>query len=88
MQDLKQELDSAAQGVVYFSLGSNVRSANLTTDLRETIIGALSELPYKVLWKWETDHLPGQPPNVIIRKWLPQQDVLGKYIKLFISCGI
>lgn len=71
-------MDEAKQGVIYLSLGSNVKSANLSTELRKTITSALSELPYLVLWKWETDYLPNKPKNVITRQWLPQQDVLGK----------
>jgi hypothetical protein len=38
---------------------------------------AFSELPQKILWKWESDSLPGQPVNVKTGKWLPQQDILG-----------
>lgn len=78
-QDLQQLLDNAKEGVVYFSLGSNVKSANLTREKRQIIIDALSELPYTVLWKWEIDFLDRQPPNIITRRWLPQQDVLGKW---------
>lgn len=45
-----------------------------------------SELPYKVLWKFEADHMEGKPDNVKISKWLPQQDLLGHpNIKLFIT---
>lgn len=39
---------------------------------------AFAELPYDVLWKFENDSLPNLPKNVFIKKWLPQQDVLGK----------
>ncbi|KAF2892702.1 hypothetical protein ILUMI_13474 [Ignelater luminosus] len=87
-KDLQKEFDAAKEGVVYFSLGSNVRSASLSADVREKIIGALSEIPYKVLWKWEDESLPDQPKNVIIRKWLPQQDVLGHpKVKVFVTQG-
>ncbi|KAF2892698.1 hypothetical protein ILUMI_13470, partial [Ignelater luminosus] len=75
-KDLQKVLDAATGGFVYFSLGSNIRSANLSLNIREKVIGALSEIPYKVLWKWEDESLPGKPKNVIIRQWLPQQDVL------------
>lgn len=45
-----------------------------------------SELPYKVLWKFEDEDLPNKPENIKIRKWIPQQDVLGHpNIKLFIT---
>lgn len=36
-----------------------------------------SRLPQRVLWKWESDSMPGKPDNVMLRRWLPQQDVLG-----------
>lgn len=49
---------------------------------------ALSELHYKVLWKYETENLKDKPKNVKISKWLPQQDILAhKNIKLFIMQG-
>lgn len=47
-----------------------------------------ARLPYKILWKYEVEELPNKPSNVEIRKWLPQQDVLGHpNIKLFITQG-
>lgn len=40
--------------------------------------------------KWESDSLEGKPENVLIGKWLPQDDILAhKNVKLFIShCGL
>jgi hypothetical protein len=29
------------------------------------------------MWNWESDRLSGQPANVKIGEWLPQQDILG-----------
>lgn len=77
-KDLQETLDSAKEGVIYFSLGSTVRTVNIEERLRKVIVSALAELPYTVVWKWESDHLPDKPDNVIIRNWLPQQDLLGK----------
>lgn len=65
--------------MIYFSFGSNVQTAELSPQVRNTIIDTLSELPYKVIWKGENDALPNQPKNVLIGKWLPQMDILGKY---------
>lgn len=76
-QDLQKFLDEAKDGVIYFSLGSSGRSDNLPEEKRSAILQAFSELPQKILWKWESDILPGQPKNVKIGKWLPQQDILG-----------
>jgi hypothetical protein len=47
-------------------------------NVRKAFVEAFSKLEQKVLWKWETDSLPGQPNNVKLGKWLPQSDVLGK----------
>lgn len=48
-------------------------------------MNTFSELPYKILWKFEAEEMEGKPDNVKISKWLPQQDVLGHpNVKLFI----
>ncbi|XP_063913099.1 UDP-glycosyltransferase UGT5-like [Zophobas morio] len=87
-EDLQQILDGATEGVIYFSLGSNVKSVNLENKVKNTIRQALSEVPYKVLWKWESDYLPGRPKNVVTRKWFPQQDVLAhRNIRAFVTQG-
>ncbi|XP_063913106.1 UDP-glycosyltransferase UGT5-like [Zophobas morio] len=87
-EDLQQILDDGTEGVVYFSLGSNVKSVSLDEKLRNTIKEALSELPYKVLWKWESDYLPGRPKNVVTRDWFPQQDLLAhRNIRAFVTQG-
>lgn len=79
-QDLQEYLDTSSNGVVYFSLGTHVASSSLDNKTLEEIIHALSELPFNVLWKWEKDSLPNQPSNVLIRKFFPQQDLLGKEV--------
>lgn len=70
-------MDASSKGFVYFSLGSNVKSSQLASDMLEKITKALEKVPYNVLWKFEKDELLGKPKNVMIKKWLPQQDVLG-----------
>jgi glucuronosyltransferase len=79
-QDLQTFLDEADYGVIYFSLGSNVRSDHMAEEKRRAFIDAFSELPQRILWKWESDSLPGQPHNVKLGKWLPQQDILGNML--------
>ncbi|XP_021932915.1 UDP-glucuronosyltransferase 2B17-like isoform X2 [Zootermopsis nevadensis] len=89
-EDLQKFLDEAEDGVIYFSLGSNVQSDRIPEEKRIIFLEVFSELPQKILWKWESDILPRQPSNVKIGKWLPQQDVLAHpNIKMFISqCGL
>jgi len=76
-QDLQKFLDEAKDGVIYISLGTSVLSDHMPEEKRRVFIEAFSELPQKILWKWESAHLPGQPANVKIGTWLPQQDILG-----------
>jgi hypothetical protein len=54
-----------------------VRSDFLSEEKKRVFIEAFSELPQKILWKWDLVRLPGQPANVKIGTWLPQQDILG-----------
>lgn len=63
--------------MIYFSLGSNVKSTNLPADKRAAILNVFRQLPYNILWKWENDTLTDKPANVLTKSWLPQQDVLG-----------
>jgi glucuronosyltransferase len=76
-QDLKKFLDEAKHGAIFLSLGTNVRSDKMSPDKVKAFLDAFSELPYRVLWKWESDSLPYQTQNVMVRKWLPQNDILG-----------
>jgi UDP:flavonoid glycosyltransferase YjiC (YdhE family) len=77
-RDLQEFLDDAENGVIYFSLGSNIKCSDLPPEKLEAFLNTFSKLKQKVLWKWETDVLPGKPTNVKLGKWLPQQDILGK----------
>jgi glucuronosyltransferase len=75
---LQKYLDEAAHGVIYFSMGSNLQSSQMSDSKRNAFLEAFSELKQQVLWKWEADTLPRQPKNVRIGKWLPQSDILGE----------
>lgn len=79
MQSLEAFLNSAKEGFIYFSLGSNVKSKDLRKETLAAIMDALKAMPYKVLWKFEADILPGKPDNVKLIKWAPQKSVLGKF---------
>lgn len=87
-EDLKEFLDGATKGVIYFSLGSNVRSETMTEDKKQAFMSAFAELPQHVLWKWEANSMLGVPKNVKLVNWLPQQEVLAHpNVKLFITQG-
>ncbi|XP_018561520.1 UDP-glucuronosyltransferase 2B7-like [Anoplophora glabripennis] len=85
--DVKKFLDDAKEGCIYVSLGGNVKSSELSQNLLKTIMEALADVPYKVLWKFEAE-TTDMPKNIKTAKWLPQQKVLNHpNVKLFLSQG-
>lgn len=78
-KNLKDYLDGSKNGVVYVSFGSNVKSASLSAEMHQILLNTFRNLKYDILWKFENDTLNAKPDNVKIEKWLPQQDLLGKF---------
>jgi glucuronosyltransferase len=77
-QELQKYLDEAPDGVIYFSMGSLLQGYLMPEFKINAFLVAFSKLKQRVLWKWESDTLQGQPSNVKVRKWLPQNDILGE----------
>ncbi|KAH8346443.1 hypothetical protein KR084_000670, partial [Drosophila pseudotakahashii] len=88
-QDLEDFIQGAGEhGVIYFSLGTNVRSKNLVEDRKRILIETFASLPQRILWKFEDEEMPEKPSNVLISKWFPQQDILAHpKVTLFITHG-
>lgn len=86
--DIRTFIDGSNHGVVYFSLGSNIKSHQLPAVKRGDLLRCFGKLKQRVLWKWETPDLPGKPDNVMISKWFPQDDILAHHnVKIFITHG-
>ncbi|XP_036330023.1 UDP-glucosyltransferase 2-like isoform X1 [Rhagoletis pomonella] len=84
--DMEAFIKSSPAGAIYFSLGSNVKSKNLSKEKIAALMRVFASLPYSVLWKFEAVELPDKPKNVYISKWFPQSDILAHAnVKLFIS---
>ncbi|CAK1545458.1 unnamed protein product [Leptosia nina] len=75
-ENLKKLLDNAKNGLIYFSMGSNLKSKHMPVELKKSLLSMFSKLKYTILWKFEED-LPGTPDNVQIVKWAPQQSILA-----------
>lgn len=86
--DLNMLLDSSVNGVIYFSLGTNVNPSLLPPEKIQIFLNVFSRLPYDVLWKWDLNALSNIPKNIKIMKWFPQSDLLRhSKVKLFITQG-
>ncbi|VEN63192.1 unnamed protein product [Callosobruchus maculatus] len=87
-QEFQEFMDSAQEGVVYFSLGSTIKPSTMSEDKKRAILQALGKLKQKVLWKWDEDYISDKPTNIKLAKWIPQQDLLAHpNVKLFVTHG-
>ncbi|XP_030571710.1 UDP-glucuronosyltransferase 1-8 [Drosophila novamexicana] len=87
-QDIEEFIKGAKHGVIYFSMGSNLKSKDLPQEKRLALIETFSKLKQRVLWKFEEPNLPGKPENVFISDWFPQDDILAhENVILFITHG-
>nr|AEW43123.1 UDP-glycosyltransferase UGT40D1 [Helicoverpa armigera] len=86
-EDLQKLMDGAKNGVIYFSMGSNLKSADMPDELKASLVEMFGSLPYTVLWKFE-EVLPNLPSNIHILKWAPQQSILAHpNLRVFITHG-
>ena len=72
-------MDNAKDGVIYFSLGSNLRSVDIPDKVKIDLLQVFSRLKQTVVWKLE-QVLPNLPKNVHILPWAPQPSILGRYL--------
>ncbi|XP_046996465.1 UDP-glucosyltransferase 2-like [Schistocerca americana] len=87
-EDIQKFMDEAEHGVIFFTFGSVLQARDLSDEKRSAILEAFAELPQRVIWKWEAENLPGQPPNLLVRKWLPQYEILSHpKMRVFITHG-
>ncbi|KAG7213732.1 hypothetical protein KM043_002966 [Ampulex compressa] len=86
--DVRKFIDEARQGVLYFNLGSMIKASSMPEEKLVQILRVLGSLPMRVIWKWEAENLPHKPDNVLIRKWLPQFDILSHpNVKCYLGHG-
>ncbi|XP_059049446.1 UDP-glucosyltransferase 2-like [Achroia grisella] len=86
-KDLLSYLEASVNGVRYVSFGTTAYVSQYSGKV-QTLMKALSQLPYDVLFKWHEDELENKPNNVKIAKWFPQADLLKHpKVKAFITQG-
>lgn len=87
-KEIDEFLKMGKKGSVLMSLGSNFKSEYLEPGTVDAILEAFRQLPdYNFIWKFENaKKIKKLPPNVMIRPWLSQNDILAhKNVKAFIS---
>lgn len=84
--DIQKWIDDARDGVILVSFGTNYKSSDQTEEIRKIFLRTFSKLKQRIIWKFEVDSIQNLPENVMIRKWLPQNDILAHpNTKMFIS---
>ncbi|XP_032906165.1 UDP-glucuronosyltransferase 2C1-like [Amblyraja radiata] len=77
---------SGKHGLVVMSLGSVVDS--LPMEITMKIAEALSQIPQKVIWRYDGETPPNIGNNTLLAKWIPQNDLLGHpNTRAFVSHG-
>lgn len=90
-QEIKTFLDGAEHGAILFSLGTNVKSSGFTAEKLQALFEVFATLKQRIIWKWDGAVVPPvKPENILMTKWLPQDDILAhRNIRFFIShCGL
>ena len=86
--DLKELMDNHTEGVVYVSFGSAIQPTDMSSKRKEAFLETFRKLKYQIIWKWNEDSIPDLPSNVILTKWVPQQDLLAHpNLKAFVTHG-
>ncbi|CAK1582729.1 unnamed protein product [Parnassius mnemosyne] len=88
--DLRKFIEASPHGVIYISFGSMLKTGSMSRDKIDSILSALAELPQRVIWKWDAKSLPGNPKNIYLSNWLPQNDILAhpNIVAFYSHCGL
>ncbi len=77
---------SLDNGVILVSFGTLEKGQGMPGSVQAMMLEVFSRLEQNVIWKWEGNFAEGVPANVMISKWVPQQDILAHpATKLFVS---
>ncbi|KAF2901331.1 hypothetical protein ILUMI_04855, partial [Ignelater luminosus] len=86
-KDIENILNETTHGVVLVAFGTNLNLANFGEIQRQAFFETFRRLPQTVLIKSPKLEMD-IPENVILRKWLPQSDILAHpNVRLFITHG-
>lgn len=78
-QNIKNFIDGAKHGAILFTFGSITKSNLISPEMRTLLRDAFAQIPERVIWKFE-EKIEGLSNNVMLVDWVPQRDILGKYV--------
>lgn len=89
--EVQKFLDEAKDGVIYFSMGSNLKFSTMSDKVKSIIANSFAEFPnVRILLKNEVDFvIPShKPSDVLVRNWFNQHEILSHpNLRLFITHG-
>ncbi|GAB0090999.1 UDP-glucuronosyltransferase [Sergentomyia squamirostris] len=87
--ELEHFLKTSSKPVIYFALGSNMRSDLLGSKIIEKFVSAFRKLDqFTVIWKYEGRRPNHWPENIITVEWIDQNKILeNPKVVLFITHG-
>merc|ERR1712165_339388 len=82
-------MDAHPEGVVYVSFGSALKPSQMTNGQKNVFRQGFRELKnIPIIWKWDDEDSTEIPENVLVKKWLPQNDLLAHpNLKVFVTHG-
>uniref|UniRef100_A0A182RY16 UDP-glucuronosyltransferase n=1 Tax=Anopheles funestus TaxID=62324 RepID=A0A182RY16_ANOFN len=87
-EDIRLWIEGAEDGIILFSLGTNLLSSSIPTEMLSAILETFRNIKQRIIWKWDTQDMPNKPANVMLTDWLPQDDILAHpNVQLFITHG-
>uniref|UniRef100_A0A182QUC8 UDP-glucuronosyltransferase n=1 Tax=Anopheles farauti TaxID=69004 RepID=A0A182QUC8_9DIPT len=87
-EDIRTFIESADRGVIYFSLGGNVKPSKMDRRKRDALVSVLAGRRERIIWKWDDETLPVDTRKFLVRRWLPQDAILAHpNVRLFITHG-
>lgn len=86
-QDLETFLNESEHGVIYFSMGSLLRTSSFTPKVLNAFLNAFARIPQRILWKFENPENPifKDQKNIKALTWMPQRDIFGKNKSILIE---
>lgn len=87
-QNIRNFIENSTDGVIYFSMGSNLKPSQMGKEKQDALLRAFSKVKQNIIWKWDDKGLDLDRSKYLIAKWLPQDDILAHpNVKLFITHG-